>query len=146
MNTNNPMIFNMESNTSEARLRRGLRSVISTHDPEFFWSEVPESPRPDRNRNAFERHTISELFYSSLGQRGSDVSFQNASPDSRNRWIVEEWIFAIAVIKASHQDRVCSLTVGGIISQIRWIRSNGRVLDWDAWIEEQRRWIDGPPR
>ena len=56
----------------------------------------------------------------------------------RDRWIVEEWIFALALLK----ERRATFYI--IIDKIRQIRRNG--LDWDVWIQEERRWIEGPPR
>jgi hypothetical protein len=135
MNTNDLMIFNLESQTPEARLRRGIRAVDSTKDPEYFWQCVPDSPRPDKYRNAAEKEKINQLFYTWEDQRDNDESFQDATSYSRNLWMVEEWIFGIALLKCHNLDCTGKATIASIVEKIGWCGKNE--FDWALWQQQQ---------
>jgi hypothetical protein len=142
MNATEPTIYNIESQTPEARLRRGIRAVDSTKDPEFFWQCIPDSPRPDKYRTAADKEKIYLLFHSWEDRRDNDESFQDATSYSRNLWMVEEWIFGIALLKCHNLDCTGKVTVASIVDKIKWCRRNE--FDWALWIQQQHEWLEGP--
>jgi len=91
---------------------------------------VPNKPRLDNKFfSSLDEKEFNDVFTSWDGHRGGDISFKDASEDMKNIWIVEEWIFAIAVLK----DR--RVTVSIIIDEIHRIRDHGD--DWDSWIQRR---------
>jgi len=139
LNTNDPVTLSMESNSNYlTNLRRGLRAIIYPKEPGVFWSFVPNKPRPDNKfLSTSDEEKINHLFTSWDGQNSGDISFEDASEDMRNRWIVEEWIFAIALLEERR------VTVSIIVDEIHRIRGAGD--DWNKWVQKTRRWIERPP-
>lgn len=104
----------------------------------MFWSFVPNKPRPDNKfLSTSDAEKINDLFTSWVGQGGGSRSFEDAWKDMRNIWIMEEWIFAIALLEERR------VTVSIIIDEIHRIRDDGD--NWDSWIQKTQKWIERPP-
>lgn len=79
-------------------------------------------------------------------QSGQEVSFEDATDDVKNRWTVEEWIFAVALLiirdlALRTRDGTEQVQSWAIVAQIRGNRRRG--LKWDTWREQWESWIEG---
>ncbi|CAG8979154.1 hypothetical protein HYALB_00000288, partial [Hymenoscyphus albidus] len=103
-------------------------------DPNRWFDVYPETPNPYHLAPNMRVHA-EELFGS---------SFYQVSRRALEKWILEEWIFAVMCLKIEEiqQDRPTSRdpTPNQILFEIRLNRHCN--LNWTDWVAEQRDWIE----